>query len=98
MKIISADKARKRTNKYCLLNEKRKKKTLHNAIEEERAYIKWRIKLACENEGNIIFDIRIKHKENRDYLQKLNYVVTVNDKIYSQYTISWQEQEDKNGN
>lgn len=89
MKILSADKARKRTNKYCLLNEKRKKKKLRSDIKEERKYIKHRIKLACENEGNMIFDIRIKHKENRDYLQKLNYVVTVNNEIYSYYKISW---------
>ena len=89
MKIISADKARKRTNKYCLLNEKCKKKKLRSDIKEERKYIKYRIKLACENEGNMIFDIRIKHKENRDYLQKLNYIVTVTDEIYSYYKISW---------
>lgn len=28
MKILSADKARERTNKYCLLDKKRKKKEL----------------------------------------------------------------------
>lgn len=97
MKIISADKARKRTNKYCLLNEKRKKKKLRNAIEEERAYIKWRIELACEKGENITGGINIKHKENIDYLLKLNYSV-VKTPVFYEYTVSWEEKEDKNDN
>ena len=96
MKFWSADKARKRTNKYCLLNEKHKKRELRSKVKEERRYLKYRIKLACENESHIICGISIKHTENIYWLQQLNYSV-VETPVFHEYTVSWEEQENDNG-
>ena len=84
-----------------------KKNKLHrNKIKEEREFIKEQIKIAYKQHKRYIDGIIINYYENISYLTKLNYSVDV--KIprphivgYNPYyicTISWGEQEGKNGN